>query len=29
MIFKLADLSIWYSLSVRVWLGATTMLSPV
>ena len=29
MILRLADLSIWYSLSERVWLGATTMLSPV
>ena len=29
MILRLADRSIWYSLSVRVWLGATTMLSPV
>ena len=29
MIFRLADRSIWYSLSESVWLGATTMLSPV
>ena len=29
MIFRLAVRSIWYSLSVSVWLGATTMLSPV
>ncbi|MBA7663368.1 hypothetical protein ES703_71408 [subsurface metagenome] len=29
IIFKLAVLSIWYSLLVSVWLGATTMLSPV
>ena len=29
IIRRLAERSIWYSLSVRVWLGATTMLSPV
>ncbi len=29
MILMLADRSIWYSLSESVWLGATTMLSPV
>ena len=29
MILRLADLSVWYSLSLRVWLGATTILSPV
>ncbi len=29
MIFSAALRSIWYSLSVSVWLGATTMLSPV
>ncbi len=29
MIFRAAERSIWYSLSVSVWLGATTMLSPV
>ena len=29
MIFSPADRSIWYSLSESVWLGATTMLSPV
>ena len=29
MIRRLADRSIWYSLSDSVWLGATTMLSPV
>ena len=29
MIFRLAVRSAWYSLSESVWLGATTMLSPV
>ena len=29
IIFRLAVRSIWYSLLVSVWLGATTMLSPV
>ncbi len=29
MIFSDAERSIWYSLSFSVWLGATTMLSPV
>src|SRR3972149_1428507 len=29
MILSEAERSIWYSLSLRVWLGATTMLSPV
>ncbi len=29
MIRRLASRSIWYSRSVRVWLGAMTMLSPV
>ena len=29
MMRRLAERSIWYSLSERVWLGATTMLSPV
>ena len=29
MIFSDAVRSIWYSLSDSVWLGATTMLSPV
>ena len=29
IIFRLAERRSWYSLSVSVWLGATTMLSPV
>ena len=29
MILRLAERRAWYSLSLRVWLGATTMLSPV
>ena len=29
MILSEAERSIWYSLSESVWLGATTMLSPV
>src|SRR3990172_1499871 len=29
MILSEAERSIWYSLSLSVWLGATTMLSPV
>ncbi len=29
MIFSADERNIWYSLSERVWLGATTMLSPV
>ena len=29
MIFSAEERSIWYSRSERVWLGATTMLSPV
>ena len=29
MIFRLTERSSWYSLSESVWLGATTMLSPV
>ena len=29
MILSAAERSIWYSLSLRVWLGATTMESPV
>ena len=29
MIFKADERNIWYSLSDKVWLGATTILSPV
>ncbi len=29
MIFRLTERRSWYSLSESVWLGATTMLSPV